>query len=421
MKTTRRRLIRQILIGNEAEARTLVCVFLRGGADTLNLIVPYGDDRYYKLRPTIAIAAPAGNAEATNAAIRLDDFYAFHPKLRPLLPLYREGRLGIVQSVGSDNTSGSHFEAQDQMEHGEASGQTIGANGGGWLGRHLRSRTGQEMTPLTAIAIGPTVPEALRGAPSVSALQSLDEVRIKSPSNDSRVIVEALAAMYGAEAGILNQPGRMTIELLKRVEVLRNNAYRPEGDAVYPPDDFGRGLREIARLVKANVGLEAACIDLGGWDTHFFQGTTDGLQAAQIELLARGLAAFDADLPRHRDQVTVVVMTEFGRRVYENGSLGTDHGRGFAMMAIGSRIIGGKVHGRKPDLSAEDDSLLGPAGPGGLQIHCDYRSVLAEILAGVMGNRNLHQVFPRFQPAPVGLVSVVGSSPILRGVSLVIT
>ncbi|MGH9842523.1 MAG: DUF1501 domain-containing protein [Blastocatellia bacterium] len=406
MNTTRRGLIRQIVIGNQTETQTLVCVFLRGGADTLNLIVPYGDDRYYKLRPTIAIPAPAGNAEATDAAIRLDDYYAFHPKLRSLLPLYREGRLGIVQSVGSDNASGSHFEAQDQMEHGEALGQSVGASGGGWLGRYLRSRTGGELTPLSAVAIGPTIPEALRGAPRVSALQSLDEVRIKSPSSDPRAVIEALATMYGAEAGVLSQPGRMTLDLLNRVEALQNNAYRPEGAAVYPDDDFGRGLREVVRLIKANVGLEAACVDLGGWDTHFFQGTTDGLQAAQIELLARGLAAFDADLQRHRDQVTVLAMTEFGRRVYENGSLGTDHGRGFAMMAIGNRINGGKVHGRKPELNVEDDSLF---GPGGLLIHCDYRSVLAEILTGVLGARNLHQVFPRFQPSPVGLVSAVSS------------
>jgi uncharacterized protein (DUF1501 family) len=256
------------------------------------------------------------------------------------------------------------------------------------------------MTPLSAVAIGPTVPESLRGAPSVSALRSLGGLNIKTPSNDPRAVSMALSAMYRAEAGILREPGRVTLALLQRVETLREREYQPENGAVYPDHEFGGGLREIARLIKANVGLEAACIDLGGWDTHFFQGTTGGLQAVQTDLLARALAAFDADLIRERDRVTVVVMTEFGRRIYENGSLGTDHGRGFAMIALGNRIKGGKVHGKWPGLEEETIDLL---GPGGLKVLYDYRSALAEILTVVMGNHHLAQVFPGFQPQPVGL------------------
>lgn len=403
--TTRRGFLRQLAINGEPTAHTLVCVFLRGGADTLNLIAPYGDDQYYKLRPTIALPPPRGD-ESPDCAIRIDELYGFHPKLRPLLPLFKEGRLGAVQAVGSDNTSGSHFEAQDQMEHGEDAAHHIG---GGWLGRFLRTRAGRaglEMTPFSAVAISPTVPESLRGAPSVSAINSLDEIRIRTPAQDPRLISRTLSAMYGAEAGLLSAPGRSTLDLLKRVESLHEREYKPERDAVYPEDDFGRGLREIARLVKAEVGLEAACIDLGGWDTHFFQGAATGLQAEQIVLLARGLAAFDADLKRERDRVTVIVMTEFGRRVYENGSLGTDHGRGFAMMAIGDRINGGKVHGQWPGLEEETTDLL---GPGGLQVKYDYRSVLAEILAGpteLMASHNLSQIFPGFHPQPVGLMRV---------------
>jgi uncharacterized protein (DUF1501 family) len=416
MAQTRRGFLRQMMIGHEsvvnaAGQQTLVCVFLRGGADTLNLVVPYGDDRYYKLRPTISIAPPVSSENVKDAAIRLDDFYAFHPKLRPLVPLFKEGRLAIVQSVGSDNSSGSHFESQDQMEHGESQSQVsnsggTGSAGGGWLGRHLRARAVRQMTPLSAIAIGPTIPESLRGAPSASALKSLDEVQIKASSNDLRAVQQALSKMYGAEVGLLSQPGRTTLDLLNRVERLRGKPYQVENNAAYPDDDFGRGLREVARLVKAQVGLEVACVDLGGWDTHFFQGTSSGLQAEQIDLLGRGLAAFDADLGRERERVTVMVMTEFGRRVYENGSLGTDHGRGFAMLVIGSRINGGKVLGDKPDLNVpglniNEETLLGPSG---LPAVYDYRSVLAEVLSGVMGNHNLHRTFPNFLPQPVGLV-----------------
>ena len=371
---------------------TLVCVFLRGGADTLNLVVPYGDDHYYKLRPTLSVLAPSNNVDA---GVRLDDFYAFHPMLRALYPLFAEGRLGIVQAVGSDNPSGSHFEAQDQMEHGEAYGVQIG---GGWLGRYMRTRS-RAMTPLSAVSIGPTVPESLRGAPSASAIHSVDEIQIRNNSGDPHAVSAALSEMYGAEVGLLTQPGRATLDLLTRVEALRGTGYKPEGGADYPGDDFGLGLREIARLIKANMGLEVACIDLGGWDTHFFQGTTSGLQAGSIDELARGLAAFDTDLRSYRSQVTTVVLTEFGRRVYENGSLGTDHGRGFALMAIGEKIDGGRVIGEWPGLIEENGE-----GPGGLQIRSDYRSVLSELLVGVMGCHSVDKVFPDFVSDPVRLV-----------------
>src|SRR5215471_10487021 len=278
----------------------LVCIFLRGGADTLNLVVPYGDDQYYKLRPTLAIPPPS----RSGGAIRLDDFYAFHPKLAPLYPIFSEGRLAIVQAVGSDNTSGSHFEAQDQMEHGEAYGQSIGA---GWLARYLRaSDIGQ--TPLSAVAIGATIPESLRGAPAASAISSVDEVRIMAPTGKPDAVQAALAGMYAAGSRPLSQAGQETLDLLQRMEGIRGESYRPEGEARYPNEAFAAGLREIARLIKAEVGLRIASIDLGGWDTHFFQGTTDGQQAEVIATLAQGLAAFDADLARYGDRVTTLVM-----------------------------------------------------------------------------------------------------------------
>lgn len=397
---SRRTFVRKIIFGSDPSlsvenTNTLVCIFLRGGADTLNMIVPYGDDDYYRLRPTLSIAHPSNESES---AVRLDDFYGFHPRLEPLYPIFEEGRLAVAQAVGSDNPTGSHFEAQDQMEHGEGYGKTIG---GGWLGRHLRSRVSAEPGPLSAVAIGPTISESLRGAPSVSAINSLDEVHINAPSGDQQRLMQSLSAMYGAEIGLLSQPGKITLDLLKRAESIRDKNYKVADDAIYSEDEFGRGLREIARLVKAGIGLEAACIDLGGWDTHFFQGGSEGLQAAVIDQLGRGLAAFDADTANCRDRVTTIVMTEFGRRTYENGSLGTDHGRGFAMMVIGNRINGGRVHGQWPGLAEEDKEIL---GPGGLKVVIDYRSVLAELLTGIMGNRDIIKVFPDFEPKKVGLV-----------------
>lgn len=400
MTTTRRAFIRKLAFGREpavlnAGRHTLVCVFLRGGADTLNMLVPCGDDRYFRIRPTISIPAPS--EQKKDGAAQLDEFYALHPKLRPILPAFREGRLAFIQAVGTDNTSGSHFEAQDQMEHGEAYGTSIG---GGWLARHLRARVTRDVTPLVAVAMGTVIPESLRGAPSVSAITSVDEVQLKTPSGDPQAVARALGSLYGADVGVLSQPGRQTLELLDRVETLRSRAYSPSGGADYSGSEFSAGLREIARLIKAEVGLEIACVDLGGWDTHYIQGATTGLQASAIEELARGLAAFDADIKDRVDRVTVLVMTEFGRRTYENSSFGTDHGRGFAMIAMGGGINGGRVVGDWPGL----DEVEGP-GPGGLKINFDYRSVLSEVLGRVLGANRLEEVFPGFTPQPVGLVA----------------
>ncbi len=403
----RRTFLRQLALrpeGTKSNGNTLVCVFLRGGADMLNILVPYADDAYYKARPTLAIKAPTSNASDKSTkdketAIRLTDFYAFHPKMQPLVAAFKEGRLGMVQAVGTDNQTGSHFEAQDQIEHGAGYGQTTG---GGWLGRHLQTRAAGQLTPLSAISLGPTIPESLRSAPTVTALHSLEEVHIQCPSNDLRAITKALETMYGADSSVLKETGEVTLKLLSRVQSMGAKEYKPAGGTEYPDTDFGKGLREIARLTKANVGLEIACIDFGGWDTHFFQGNFDGLQAGLIKELAEALAAFDKDITATKSPVTTVVITEFGRRIYENGSMGTDHGRGFAAFAFGNCVIGGKVHGDWPGLKETETELLGPSG---MKIKIDYRSVLAEVLTGVLDNHQIDKVFPNFRPQRIGLIS----------------
>ena len=377
---------------------TLVVVFLRGGADTLNIVVPYGDDRYYALRPTIAIPPPTSSS-STATAIRLDDLYGLHPRMMPLVPAYREGRLAVVQAVGSDNPTGSHFEAQDQMEHGEAYDRLVG---GGWLGRMLRARIGDDAGPLAAVAIGTAIPESLRGARSTCAITSIDEIRLGVEPGRSESFTNALASLYDSDRGSLGPRGRETVELLAKVERLRSQPYTPSSKASYADDAFAAGLREIARLVKAEVGLTAACVDLGGWDTHFVQGAGSGLQADAIDQLARGLAAFDADLAEHRSTVTTVVMTEFGRRISENSSAGTDHGRGFAALLLGDRVRGGRVVGEWPGLDEDEMTLIGPAG---LSVRIDYRSVLADVITGPMGMPTLASVFPDFEPQLVGLTA----------------
>jgi uncharacterized protein (DUF1501 family) len=329
----------------------LVCIFLRGGADTLNLLVPHGDDAYFRARPTLAI----------RDAIPIDDFYGLHPKAAPLVPLFREGRLGFVQAVGCDDASGSHFVVQDRVEHGESGSEK---ESGGWLARYLRSRG--QAGALGAIAIGERIPEALRGAPQATAMRQVSEIAMRRPSAR-----RTLRALYATSAdSLLMDPARATFALLERIEAEGERA-TPNSDR--SDDDLGAGLHEIARLVHADVGLDVACLDLGGWDTHFVQAS---LHAAAVDRLSTALAGFESALGPRRDSVTTVVMTEFGRRTQENGSVGTDHGRGYAMMVLGSkRIAGGKVHGEWPGL--EEDFA---AGPGGLRVVTDYRRVLADVI-----------------------------------------
>jgi uncharacterized protein (DUF1501 family) len=344
------------------DPRTLVVVFLRGGADGLALVPPVGDDAYHVARPTIGIAA--------RDAVRLDDRFSLHPQLAPLARLFHDGILGVVHAVGSDDDTRSHFEAQDLMEHG-------GVTGGGWLGRFLRARTGGSGGALSAVAFGTELPESLRGAPSAALLRSLDEFGL-GPEHEALVsALDVLYASQGTSGGplrtALGDAARNTVAAARRIQQLRGNSARPAGGATYPVDDFGHGLAEIARLIKARVGLSVATIDLGGWDSHFTQSV---LIEPLMARLAKGLTAFAADIGRvGLTNTSVVVMTEFGRRVAENASLGTDHGRGSVMFVLGAAAQGGAVRARWPGL---ENGLL--EGPGDVPVTTDYRDVLTPLL-----------------------------------------
>jgi uncharacterized protein (DUF1501 family) len=413
---TRRELLSRLVFAaqkpeREEETRTVVVVFLRGGADTLNMLVPCGDDFYYRKRPTLAIPGPGDAKAGVEArAIKIDDFYGFHPGMKALEGVYKEGRLACVQAVGSDNTTGSHFSAQDQIEHGEGAQGKAGS--GGWLGRYLRVLSGGGLTPLSAVAIGSAMPESLRGAPSASVFETLAQLQMSLPAGEDPARVGmALSRMYGAQVGVLGERGGQTLALLKRVEKLRNGdagaggagGVMAGGGAMaaslgvgYDGSAFSKGLGELARLITADVGLRVGCIDLPGWDTHFVQGGATGLQAGLIGQLGNGLAGFDAQLGEHRERVTTVVMTEFGRRLYENASLGTDHGRGFCMFVMGGRVAGGRVVGAWPGFEQKGFADADLPGPGGLKVETDYRAVLGEILADGAGGRGMEGVFPGY-------------------------
>ncbi len=361
------------LTGNGDAARTLVVVFLRGGADGLSLVPPLADDGYHRARPRIAIK-PAD-------AVKLDGFFGLNPLLRDLEPAWKEGALAIIHAVGSEDTTRSHFEAQDLMEHG-------GLAAGGWLGRFLRHRKGAAHGPLSAIALGRSLPECLRGAPAATAMTSLKDFSLGAPAK----FLQQLGGLYTANSNALGTAGRDTLAALRRIDELRAADYKPAHGAEYARDYFSQGLRQIAQLVKARVGLEAASLDLNGWDSHLSQET---VMNPELLKLNRGLSAFHRDLGPLMATTTVVVMTEFGRRVEENSAFGTDHGRASAMLVLGGGAKGGRVLGKWPGLTRD---VL--EGPGDLPVTTNYRDVLAPILAR-HGAGDLAQVFPDFPLAPL--------------------
>ena len=357
--------------------RTLVVIFLRGGADGLTLVAPVADDGYQRARPTLRVAEKEG--------VRLDDVFALHPRLAPLAPLWAAGELAIVHAVGSEDATRSHFEAQDLMEHG-------GTAAGGWLGRFLRLRAAGQRGALSAVAFGNELPAALRGAPSATVLQSLGTFSL---GDGAQGMLRALASLYAIERGAMSDSARDTVDALRRLERLAG-APRSLTATDYPRDDFGEALRQTAELVRAGVGLEAATIDLGGWDSHFTQRQ---LIEPAMDRLARGLAAFRRDLGSDMARTTVVVMTEFGRRVAENSALGTDHGRASVMFALGGGVRGGRVLGGWPGLGS--DAL---EGPGDLPVRVNYRNVLAPVLSSMAGHSVVAKTFPGFSLEPIPLL-----------------
>lgn len=367
---------------HERRSDTLVTIFLRGGADGLNMVIPYAEANYYRKRPSLGIASPT-DRRPKGKALDLDGFFGLHPSLGSLLPVFHQGEMAIVHACGSQDSTRSHFEAMAAMERGLAREGPGPASG--WMARHLLATEHHDESPLRAVALSDTMPDALRGATNAVALTSLNDFRLDAdPSFHA-----ALAGLYSPGNDEVAQAGRQTLSALDTLSRLNPQAYKPAGGAVYPSSDLGNGLRQVACLVKAGVGLEVACLDKGGWDTHVAQGADTGWQATLLDDLAKSLAAFVADLGPAMNGVTVVVMSEFGRRVEENNGLGTDHGRAGPMFLLGKSVLGGRVHANWPGL--EDHQL---DSTGDLLVTTDYRSVLGDVLARRMGNSSLEEVFP---------------------------
>ncbi len=368
----------------------LVVIFLRGGMDGLNVVVPYGDDQYYRVRPSISLAQPG----KPNGLNKLDDFYGLHPSMPGLHKLYQEGQAGFVQAIGSGDQSRSHFEAMSTMERGIGSG--LESAGGGWLGRHIAS-TPERTSPLRAVALTNVMPDSLGGALGALAIESMAQFKLRT---DDEKMGAALNEMYSGKRDLVTEAGHDTLKVLNALRKVDPKDYKPDNGANYEDKPLSKVMREVAFLIKQDLGLEVAALDMGGWDTHVAQGGAQGWQAGLLGELSAALSTFVQDMGAEMKRVTVVVQTEFGRRIAENSGLGTDHGRASAMMLLGGGVHDGKVHGTWPGLSPE---LL--EGPGDLPVTTDYRDVLAEILQNRLGNSHMNRVFPGHAPKSVGIVA----------------
>lgn len=360
------------------QSHTLVVIFLRGGADGLNMVVPAGDDAYYRARPLIGVSKAD--------TVPLDDIFGFHKAMAPLQRAFGDGDLLVVHGAGSEDSSRSHFEAQDLMEHG-------GTVAGGWLGRYLRQNTRATGNPLASIALGTSCPESLRSAPATVVMDSLNEIAL---SPEAMPFVGALKQAYGSAPLPWAKAGADLLSGIERIVALQSTPYRPSPGVTYPDHPFARHLQEVAQLIKAEVGIEAATIDLGGWDSHI---AATSLMTPLMGQLATSLMAFYDDLGAFRNRATVVVMTEFGRRVYENASLGTDHGRGSIMMLMGGGVRGGRVLADWKGLKEEHLE-----GPGDVPVRYNFRDVLAPIFAKNLPGIALNQVFPGYTLTPLDVV-----------------
>ena len=371
--------------GRGTHPKQLIAIFQRGAVDGLNVVVPFGESEYYRARPSIAIERPNGGA---NAAIDLDGFFGLNPRLQPLKSLWDARQLAIVHACGSPDATRSHFDAQDYMETATPG---VKSTADGWLNRYLHSRPVEGATPFRAVALTGQMPRMLQGSSPALALSQIGQFGIRTGSTTDSVNASFEALYASAADRVLNGTGREAFDAIKMMKTADPARYQPENGAEYPRSAFGQALRQIAQLIKSNVGVEVAFADVGGWDTHVNQGSSQGQLATRLEDFARGLAALVADLGDRMAETVVLTMSEFGRAVRENGNRGTDHGHGNAMMVIGGGVHGGRVYGQWPGLSQER-RFEGRD----LAVTTDFRDVFGEIVVRHLGVRDPRAIFPGY-------------------------
>ena len=383
---------RTVAAGPTSGKKQLVVLFQRGAADGLNIVVPFGEPNYYRMRPSIAIPEPRrGGADA---AIDLDGFFGLHPSLAALEPLFHRNELAIVHAVGSPDPTRSHFDAQDFMESGTPG---VKSTDDGWLNRALEAVPEQNASPFRAVAMGPNLPRMLRGSAPAIALPDVKQFKLMSQTPGAGQIAEGgFEAMYAQTVDhALRGTGTETFEAIDMLRKADPSKYQPENGADYGKSRLGQSLEQIGQLLKAGIGTEVLFVDCGGWDNHVNEGGSQGQLSNLLKDLGQGIAAFRQDMGDRIQDIVFVTMSEFGRTARENGNRGTDHGHANCMLVMGGDVKGGKVYGRWPGLNE------GQLNEGrDLVLTTDFRTVIGEILQKHIGVRDLAPVFPGFDNNP---------------------
>jgi uncharacterized protein (DUF1501 family) len=365
-----------------AGKKRLVVIFQRGAADGLNIVVPHGERAYYSMRPTIAIRQ--------NEAVDLDGFFGLHPAMSPLKPLWDAKHLAIVHAAGSPDTTRSHFDAQDYMESGTPG---VKSTEDGWLNRCLHTNETEKDSPFRAIALGTSLPRILSGSVPAVAIDNVNNFSVGGRGPVASPVSNTFESMYAQSVdAVLHGTGAETFDAVKMLRSADPAKYVPAPSASYPRGRFGDSLRQVAQLLKANLGVEVAFTDIGGWDHHVNEGSSQGQLANLLREFSQSLAAFWTDLGDLAEDTVVVTMSEFGRTARENGNRGTDHGHANVMFVMGGPVRGGKVYGRWPGLN-EGQLYEGRD----LAVTTDFREVLSETLYKHNGVKDLASVFPNFE------------------------
>ena len=364
--------------------KVLVCIFQRGAMDGLMAVSPYTDPNLKILRPTLYMSP----AETEGKMIDLDGRFGLHPSLDAFTPLFRDGRMAIVHGVGSPNTTRSHFDAQDYMESGTPFSKSTGS---GWLNRAV-GLLGHEGTPFRAVSLTSSLPRSLYGDNESLAINNLQEFAIQMRGNPlaSNLASKSFEQLYDQTSSqILNKTGKESFDAMKMLNVDNIKKYQPANGVVYPNSALGNSLKQIATLIKMEVGMEVAFAESGGWDTHFNQGAANGALARNLKDFSDCIAAFWKDMDAYQDDVTVMTMTEFGRTAHQNGTGGTDHGRASCLFVLGNDVQGGKVYNNMKSLAKEDLE-----DGRDLPVSTDFRSVFSSVANGHLKINDNNKLFP---------------------------
>jgi uncharacterized protein (DUF1501 family) len=380
-------------MGTATRNKRLVVIFQRGAADGLNIVVPHGERSYYSMRPSINVPR--------NSVIDLDGMFGLHPSMSALKPIWDQRHLAIVHAAGSPDPTRSHFDAQDFMESGTPG---LKSTEDGWLNRAIRTEKGKDNAPFRAVALGTSLPRILAGTAPAVAISNVNQFGVGGRNPAAQPLANTFEAMYDQSVdSVLHGTGQETFDAVKMLKSADPSKYTPAPGANYPRGRFGDALRQTAQLIKANLGVQVAFTDIGGWDHHVNEGNTQGQLANILRDFSQSIAAFWTDLGTLAEDTVIVTMSEFGRTARENGNRGTDHGHANVMFVLGGPVRGGHVYGQWPGLAPEQ--LYEGRD---LAVTTDFRRVVGEMVYAHLGNRNLPTVFPEFENSPGKFLKMLG-------------